>query len=165
MWRCLVTASSKHRRCKKGNPPLGQIPIACFAGVFVVVASLAFLVPAASAQGPQHRLTRAAATRLVLHQPKIADWLRRYPRTTLVTLASYKTPRGVWEVKVSSGAAGVVAVGTVDDRTGRVLEAWSGPQVAWPISRGPLGGKRADRPCRMRRTSCSGKLLRRTSTP
>jgi hypothetical protein len=125
---------------------LGQIPIACFAGVFVVVASLAFLVPAASAQGPQHRLTRAAATRLVLHQPKIADWLRRYPRTTLVTLASYKTPRGVWEVKVSSGAAGVVAVGTVDDRTRRVLEAWSGPQVAWPISRGPLGGKQLNRP-------------------
>jgi hypothetical protein len=137
-----VTGSCKQRWCLQANPPFGQV-LAGFAGLFVVVvASLAFVAPPASAQAPQPRLTRAAATRLVLRHPTVADWLRRYSRTTLVTVASYKAARRVWEVKVSSGRAGVIALGSVDDRTGRVLEAWSGPQVAWPIARGPLGGKR-----------------------
>jgi hypothetical protein len=115
--------------------------MAAVGGVFAVgVVALALAVPAASAQPPQHRLTRAEATRLVLHHPSVAAWLRRYERRKLVTVASFRAPRGVWEVKVFSGAAGEIVLGTVDDQSGRVLEAWSGPQVAWPIARGPLGG-------------------------
>ena len=45
---------------------------------------------------------------------------------------------------VWSGAAGEIATGTVEDADGRVLEAWTGPQVAWKMARGrggAFGGK------------------------
>ena len=46
-----------------------------------------------------------------------------------------------------SGEAGEVATGVVDDATGAVLEAWTGPQVAWKMARGghgAFGGKVLD---------------------
>jgi hypothetical protein len=42
-------------------------------------------------------------------------------------------------VHVSWGPAGEIAKGKVDDRTGEVLEAWTGPQVAWGMARGIKG--------------------------
>lgn len=45
---------------------------------------------------------------------------------------------------VWSGEAGEIAQGTVDDADGRVVEAWTGPQVAWQMARGrpgAFGGK------------------------
>ncbi len=53
---------------------------------------------------------------------------------THATLAS-----GTWTVDVFSGAAGEIATGTVDDATGLVLSAWTGPQVAWAMARGGAG--------------------------
>ena len=146
-WRCLtLTDSSKQPLRGWWNPPFGEVPIGAVAGVFAVgAAALALAVPAASAQAPPQRLTRAAATKLVLDHPRIAAWLDRYQGRKLLTVASYRKQRGVWDVKVFAGVAGEVALGTVDDRSGRVLEAWSGPQVAWPIARGPLGGKQLNR--------------------
>jgi hypothetical protein len=47
-------------------------------------------------------------------------------------------------VKAWSGAAGQIALVTVEDLTGRVTEAWTGPQVAWKMARGrpgAFGGK------------------------
>jgi len=47
-------------------------------------------------------------------------------------------------VKVWSGEAGQVADVVVEDTTGRVSEAWTGPQVAWKMARGgegAFGGK------------------------
>jgi hypothetical protein len=47
-------------------------------------------------------------------------------------------------VKAWSGEAGQVAEVVVEDRTGRVTEAWTGPQVAWKMARGregAFGGK------------------------
>jgi hypothetical protein len=47
-------------------------------------------------------------------------------------------------VKVWSGEAGQVALAVVDDATGTVAEAWTGPQVAWKMARGregAFGGK------------------------
>jgi hypothetical protein len=41
-----------------------------------------------------------------------------------------------WTVHVWSGRAGEIATGTVVDLTGQVLEAWTGPQVAWTMARG-----------------------------
>ncbi|HZO97746.1 MAG TPA: hypothetical protein VFB42_10285 [Gaiellaceae bacterium] len=52
---------------------------------------------------------------------------------------------GAWTVNVWWGAAGEIATGKVDDATGAVLEAWTGPQVAWKMARGSpgaFGGKR-----------------------
>ena len=40
---------------------------------------------------------------------------------------------------VWSGEAGEIARGVVDDATGRVTEAWTGPQVAWKMARGGAG--------------------------
>ena len=42
-------------------------------------------------------------------------------------------------MNVFSGKAGEIATGTVDDVTGAVLEAWTGPQVAWKMARGGPG--------------------------
>ena len=47
-------------------------------------------------------------------------------------------------MKAWSGEAGQVAEVVVEDRTGRVTEAWTGPQVAWKMARGregAFGGK------------------------
>jgi hypothetical protein len=52
-------------------------------------------------------------------------------------------------VKAWSGEAGQVAQAVVEDRTGRVTEAWTGPQVAWKMARGrdgAFGGKTLLRP-------------------
>jgi hypothetical protein len=42
-------------------------------------------------------------------------------------------------VKVWSGKAGEIAQAVVDDTTGAVTEAWTGPQVAWKMARGQPG--------------------------
>ena len=47
--------------------------------------------------------------------------------------------------KVWSGQAGEIATGRVDDASGVVTEAWTGPQVAWKMARGgsgAFGGKK-----------------------
>jgi hypothetical protein len=47
-------------------------------------------------------------------------------------------------VKAWSGEAGQIVLATVEDSTGRVAEAWTGPQVAWKMARGrpgAFGGK------------------------
>jgi hypothetical protein len=52
-------------------------------------------------------------------------------------------------VKAWSGEAGQIAQTVVDDATGRVTEAWTGPQVAWSMARGregAFGGKTLLRP-------------------
>ena len=42
-------------------------------------------------------------------------------------------------VKAWSGQAGQIVLGKVDDGTGVVTEAWTGPQVAWTMARGGAG--------------------------
>ena len=67
------------------------------------------------------------------------DWVRRYPRKSLVTQATYDKTYRVWDVKVWSGPAGEIAAGRVDDLGAVVTEAWTGPQVAWRMARGGAG--------------------------
>ena len=94
------------------------------------------------------RLTEERATALFLEHPKVASWLDRYPPEP-DTDATFDDEERTWEVKVWSGEAGQVAEGLVDDRTGVVTEAWTGPQVAWGMARGrdgAFGGKTINRP-------------------
>jgi hypothetical protein len=63
-------------------------------------------------------------------------WLQRYPPDPQ-TNATFK--QGTWTVDVWSGKAGEIAQGKVDDATGSVVEAWTGPQVAWGMARGTWG--------------------------
>jgi hypothetical protein len=92
-------------------------------------------VPATGA-ATNPRLTRDQAIAIFVGYDKVADWLKRYPPSP-TTDATYDN--GSWTVNVWSGAAGEIATGTVDDATGTVLEAWTGPQVAWKMARGAPG--------------------------
>jgi hypothetical protein len=82
------------------------------------------------------RTTKEQAVALFLANGKVADWLKRYPPNpgTDATFA-----QGAWTVHVTSGKAGEIATGKIDDGTGAVVEAWTGPQVAWKMARGYPG--------------------------
>jgi hypothetical protein len=85
------------------------------------------------------KLTEKRATAIFLRNDKVADWLERYPTRDRVTDATYDKDRGDWKVGIWWGAAGEIATGRVDDGTGKVTEAWTGPQVAWKMARGSPG--------------------------
>ncbi len=84
------------------------------------------------------RLTEKQATEILLRFPKVADWLDRYPPKP-VTDAEYRPATDEWVVKAWSGDAGQIVLGKVDDTSGSVHEAWTGPQVAWTMARGGAG--------------------------
>jgi hypothetical protein len=84
-------------------------------------------------------LTEQRATTLFLADEKVADWLDRYPRDGRVTDATFDKERRDWEVGVWWSDAGQIATGRVDDTSGEVTEAWTGPQVAWKMARGGEG--------------------------
>ncbi len=103
---------------------------------FLLVALVCALVLAPAAGAAGERLTAGEATKRFLAEPKVADWLERYPPSPQ-TGATFD--KGVWRIGVWSGEAGEIAVGKVDDVTGQVVEAWTGPQVAWKMARGTEG--------------------------
>jgi hypothetical protein len=107
------------------------------------------LVLATPARAGAVRLSEAGATDRFVANGKVRDWLDRYPARGIVDDASYDSKSGQWTVHVWWRDAGEIATGKVDDRTGRVLEAWTGPQVAWKMARGypgAFGGKTINRP-------------------
>jgi hypothetical protein len=79
--------------------------------------------------------------------PKVAHWLSRYKtasyaprpatahRTGNPTNASFDAKSGLWTVQIYEQPAGEIATGKLEDATGRVTEAWVGPQVAWTMAR------------------------------
>ncbi len=92
--------------------------------------------PFAPGSGP--RLTRELVTARFLEHPKVAHWLARYPPHPETDATFDRTAR-VWTVKVWSGKAGEIALGKVEDADGRVVQAYTGPQVAWSMARGRVG--------------------------
>jgi hypothetical protein len=112
------------------------------------VVALAALLAAPSAAAAEARLTETSATNAFLRQEKVADWLDRYPASGIVKDATFDAKDGDWTVHVWWEEAGEIATGKVDDATGRVTEAWTGPQVAWKMARGyegAFGGKTLNR--------------------
>jgi hypothetical protein len=94
-------------------------------------------------------LTESGATRALLEHEKVADWIARYPRNSRTTNGVYDQDRRDWQVNVWDRRAGQIATGRVDDRTGVVTEAWTGPQVAWKMARGyrgAFGGEQLESP-------------------
>ena len=79
-----------------------------------------------------------------------------------MTDGTFDARRGDWTVGVWWGAAGEIALGRVDDGTGAVTEAWTGPQVAWKMARGysgAFGGRQINWSAsgsRSASSSCSG---------
>jgi hypothetical protein len=114
--------------------------------VLVALVTLA-LAPAAGA-AERARLTEEGATRAFLRNEKVVDWLDRYPTRGIVKDATFDSKTRAWTVHVWWGEAGEIATGKVDDGSGKVTEAWTGPQVAWKMARGypgAFGGKTLNR--------------------
>jgi hypothetical protein len=114
----------------------------------LVAAALVALVLAAPAGAQTRQLTQERVERIFLRNGKVADWLERYPARGRTVDADYRKKTDDWEVHVWWRSAGEIATGTVDDRTGSVQEAWTGPQVAWKMARGyegAFGGKTLNR--------------------
>jgi hypothetical protein len=84
-------------------------------------------------------LTKKRALALFSRDPKVADWLARYPVEGRVDDETYDAKTSSWTVKIWWGKAGEIAEGKVDDASGVVTEAWTGPQVAWKMARGYKG--------------------------
>ena len=70
----------------------------------------------------------------------MAHWLGHYPRRALTPGASFDPVTRTWTVYASTAKTGIAADGTVDDATGRVTTAWTGPQVSWNLARGGASG-------------------------
>jgi len=85
------------------------------------------------------RLTSSRAETALLAYPNVAHWMRHYPKKDWIKEATFDAKTHSWTVKVWSGPAGEVAQGKVDDQSGAVTEAWTGPQVAWKMARGYTG--------------------------
>jgi hypothetical protein len=102
----------------------------------VVLVGLAAAAPAHAADA---RLSEERATAVFLRDAKVADWLDRYPAEGRIEDATFDADDRTWRMHVWWGEAGEIATGRVDDRTGRVTEAWTGPQVAWKMARGSDG--------------------------
>jgi hypothetical protein len=107
------------------------------------------LIETPFAPGPESvRLDERRAVAIFSEHGKVRDWLERYPPKP-TTEAKYDGETRVWTVKIWSGKAGQIGLGKVDDATGTVTEAWTGPQVAWKMARGypgAFGGERINSP-------------------
>src|SRR5438445_1054388 len=130
-------------------------------GLLLAVAALALLTPAsalAAANEPVYDthgqlietpITPAAprgtmilderqAISVFEQYPKVAHWLSRYRSGSYAgppTNASFDAKTGLWTVGIYYDPAGEIATGKVEDATGHVTEAWTGPQVAWTMAR------------------------------
>ena len=107
------------------------------AAAVALVVALSGVLPAAHAAAPA-RLTEQEAVSALLENGRVRDWLERYPPDPS-TSAELDDTTQRWTVHVTSGRAGEIATGVVEDETGDVLEAWTGPQVAWKMARGGEG--------------------------
>jgi hypothetical protein len=79
-----------------------------------------------------HFLNAVQAARIAARSPKLRDELRKHDRVRRETFA--KGP-GRWQVSWYAGGDEVAQV-IVDEREGRAIEVWTGPQVAWQMARG-----------------------------
>ena len=78
--------------------------------------------------------------------PKVARLARAaIPTKGLVDEETYDPKVSSWTVKIWWGKAGEIAEGRVDDASGVVTEAWTGPQVAWKMGRGYKGAFGGDK--------------------
>jgi hypothetical protein len=91
------------------------------------------------------RLTKQQALALVKRDPKVHDWLSRYPASGRVGVETFDKTSGQWTVKIWREPAGQIVQATVDDASGAVLTAYTGPQVAWGMARGVPGAFGGDK--------------------
>jgi glycosyl transferase family 87 len=134
----------------EAGPPasLASMPLAARIAAVVAAAALALAVPAQASDlvRPErldrppagYRLTGEQAIRIADRVPKIVA-LRRHDRGAFANVFQKSGRR--WQVSYYSGGKSAKEIGQVyvADLTGRVTEAWTGPQVAWTMARGYPG--------------------------
>lgn len=84
---------------------------------------------------PLHRLTGNQAQRIAERVEKIRQERAKYRRTTV---SVYEKGSDRWQVSFFADGKEIGQV-TIWDASGAVLEAWTGPQVAWTMARGYEG--------------------------
>lgn len=120
--------------------------------LFALVFLLALAVPTAGAarhepttpvipftQQNNQRLNDTSAQTIFLKNPTVAGWLSRYPSSRLTFESVFVNEGRYWRERAWDTKAGQIAEGRVDDASGKVTEAWTGPQVAWGMARGSPG--------------------------
>jgi hypothetical protein len=85
-----------------------------------------------------HHLSGAKAKAIAGRIPKVIAARRQYPRNDVAVFLKGATR---WQVSYydTPKHAKEIAQVSIDDLTGSVLEAWTGPQVAWTMARGYPG--------------------------
>jgi hypothetical protein len=94
---------------------------------------------------PGARLTKAQALAIVLADHKVHAWLTRYPAKGRIDEETFAASARTWTVKIWWGKAGEIVEAQVDDATGAVVSAYTGPQVAWGMARGVKGAFGGDK--------------------
>ena len=94
---------------------------------------------------PTARLTKQRALAIVLADRKVHAWLDRYPRSGRTDEEDYDASTQAWTVKIWWGKAGEIVEAQVDDASGAVTSAYTGPQVAWGMARGAKGAFGGDK--------------------
>jgi hypothetical protein len=94
-----------------------------------------------------HLLTKNRAESIAGTSPKARDWMARYARTKAKITSSTSFENGAW-VRHWWANGNEVARVIVNDKTGTITSAWTGPQVAWSMARGSKGafGRRINEP-------------------
>jgi hypothetical protein len=117
-----------------------RVRLALLVGAAIVGALLVPPGATVASTGGRAGETDESAKAAFLAHPKVSRWMERYPRSSPIATARFRPRLDVWQVSVFSGEAGQTASGKVDT-SGRVVEAWVGPEVAWPLARGDgIGG-------------------------
>jgi hypothetical protein len=106
------------------------LPLAAFLALILT------LLLAAPAGAQQPRISQSRAIEIAKLDPKAAAAAEQH--TDLSPSASRNSGTGLWEVGFFTGGKEVVQV-VVDPNTGKVLESWTGYQVAWHMARGYPG--------------------------
>jgi glycosyl transferase family 87 len=93
---------------------------------------------------PRHFLSAVQAAAVAARESKLQKELGKHDR---VRHEAYATGPGQWQVSYYSGDDEVAQV-IVDERKGRAVEVWTGPQVAWQMARGLPGafGRKVNSP-------------------
>jgi hypothetical protein len=115
---------------------------ALLAGPLALIFVLLLAAPAGAQQSttqptpPQPRISQERAIEIAKLDPKAVAETEKHPN--LSPSASRNSSTGLWEVGFFAGSDEVAQV-VVDPNTGKVLESWTGYQVAWRMARGYPG--------------------------
>jgi hypothetical protein len=124
---------------------LGHAGDAAAAGSQAVEPTPTLTRPASPTKPPaEHFLSALQAERIAARESKLQKELAKHDR---VRDEEFATGPGRWQVSYYAGGDEIAQV-IVDEREGRAVAVWTGPQVAWQMARGLPGafGRKANSP-------------------